>query len=129
MTNKEAIKAIRIDGLTIEGSASRMLEFSRGLAKATEVLEEMDEIECSYKVTGCSDCDHRFDAIKYRFHDYQRNPLDYPGRTGKYLVYLEYNGSVDTEIRVFKKTDIGGFWVNPEFITHLIGWREIPPLG
>lgn len=39
MNEQEAIKAIRLDGIQMEGKAVRMLEFYEGLVMAEEALE------------------------------------------------------------------------------------------
>lgn len=43
MTVQEAIQAIRLDGLTIDGSVKRIKQFVNGLAEATELLEEVEQ--------------------------------------------------------------------------------------
>lgn len=40
MNEQEAIKAIRLDGIQMEGKAVRMLEFYKGLVIAEEALEK-----------------------------------------------------------------------------------------
>lgn len=43
MTAKEAIDAIQIEGLEINGNISRVNEFFKGLVTAEEALEKQDE--------------------------------------------------------------------------------------
>lgn len=43
MTVQEVIQAIRLDGLTIDGSVKRIKQFVNGLAEATELLEEVEQ--------------------------------------------------------------------------------------
>ncbi len=43
MTVQETIKAIRLDGLSVEGGVRRIQKFTEGLAEATELLEEVEQ--------------------------------------------------------------------------------------
>ena len=74
MTYEEAIKAIRLDGLSIEAKANRMLEFSQGLALAEETFEN---------------------AERYKWHNLRKNPNDLPEENDKEYLCIKKDFQYD----------------------------------
>ena len=65
MNEREAIKAIRLDGIQMEGKAVRMLEFYEGLAMAEEALKKQIPKKPLENIVGfyCSECKHFVESV------------------------------------------------------------------